>query len=359
MVHQSLPHKMTEHSVFEARPGLSVLLLPDPPRFTVVSISNDFVKITGIQKEEAVGKEYLSLFPFNPIDPDDIWKKNVRASFETVIKNKAPHGLPLQRFDIADNKGVMTERYWKSQDMPVMENGELKYIIHTAEDVTSQMRAEQKAKSFRNIEKAYDIFMAAPVIVGYLKGDDYIIEMANEDLLEVWGRTAEVRGKPLLEAIPELKGQGIIELLENVRITGEPFYAYEFPITLDREGKEDVFYFDFIYKPFYENGKSGKATGVFSVGHDVTSQVRSRASVSEAKKEAESQKRLYETINSSTPDLIYVFGLDYRFLYANDALLKMWGRSAEEAFGRTLLENGYEPWHAEMHEREIDKVVAT
>jgi PAS domain S-box-containing protein len=72
-----------------------------------------------------------------------------------------------------------------------------------------------------------------------------------------------------------------------------------------------------------------------------------------------SLRQLYEAILSSTPDLVYVFDLDYRFIYANDVLLTMWGRSAEEALGKTCLELGYEPWHAEMHAREIDQVRAT
>ncbi|RKD89090.1 PAS domain-containing sensor histidine kinase [Halopiger aswanensis] len=75
--------------------------------------------------------------------------------------------------------------------------------------------------------------------------------------------------------------------------------------------------------------------------------------------EAEQERRLYETIISSTPDLVYAFDLDYRFIFANDALLEMWGQTYEESIGNTLRENGYEPWHAEMHEREIDQVVAT
>ena len=78
-----------------------------------------------------------------------------------------------------------------------------------------------------------------------------------------------------------------------------------------------------------------------------------------AETSSSSLRQLYEAILSSTPDLVYVFDLDYRFIYANDVLLKMWGKSAEEALGRTCLELGYEPWHAEMHAREIDQVRAT
>ena len=74
---------------------------------------------------------------------------------------------------------------------------------------------------------------------------------------------------------------------------------------------------------------------------------------------SEQQRRLYEAILSTTPDFVYVFGLDHRFIYVNQALLTMWGKTAEEALGRNCLELGYEPWHAEMHDREIEEVVAT
>ena len=74
---------------------------------------------------------------------------------------------------------------------------------------------------------------------------------------------------------------------------------------------------------------------------------------------AETLKLMYETITSNTPDLIYVFALDYTFTYANKALLNMWGKTWEQAIGKNLIENGYEQWHAEMHEREIDAIVET
>jgi len=69
--------------------------------------------------------------------------------------------------------------------------------------------------------------------------------------------------------------------------------------------------------------------------------------------------RLYEAVMQATPDLVYVFDLQHRFIYANDALLTMWGRSWAESSGKTCLELGYEPWHAEMHDREIEQVIAT
>jgi PAS domain S-box-containing protein len=71
---------------------------------------------------------------------------------------------------------------------------------------------------------------------------------------------------------------------------------------------------------------------------------------------SERQKRLYETTLSNTPDLVYVFDLEHRFMFANQALLSLWDKTWEQAIGKTCLELGYEPWHAAMHDAEIEQV---
>ncbi len=92
---------------------------------------------------------------------------------------------------------------------------------------------------------------------------------------------------------------------------------------------------------------------------DVTNQNRAEQELSHLAAESDRQRRLYETILSSTPDFVYVFSLDHKVIYANDALIKMWGRGYDGAIGKSFLEIGYEPWHAEMHCREIDQVRAS
>ncbi|HYJ39852.1 MAG TPA: ATP-binding protein [Steroidobacteraceae bacterium] len=82
-----------------------------------------------------------------------------------------------------------------------------------------------------------------------------------------------------------------------------------------------------------------------------------------ARKSAEhalaNQRRMYEAILTNTPDLAYVWNREHRFIYANEGLLHMWGRTWEEAIGKNCLELGYEPWHAAMHDNEIEQVIAT
>ena len=104
---------------------------------------------------------------------------------------------------------------------------------------------------------------------------------------------------------------------------------------------------------------AGQVVVWFGTARDVTEQRQAREDLARVTAESERQRRLYATVLSGTPDFVYVFSLDYRVLYANDALIAMWGRPLADTIGKTFLDIGYEPWHAEMHCREIDQVRAT
>ena len=92
---------------------------------------------------------------------------------------------------------------------------------------------------------------------------------------------------------------------------------------------------------------------------DLTPRKEAEASLVELAAEVERRKRLYDAALSTTPDLVFVFDLDHRFTFANEALLNVWGKTWDEAIGKTCRELGYEEWHAAMHEAEIEQVRAT
>ena len=96
-----------------------------------------------------------------------------------------------------------------------------------------------------------------------------------------------------------------------------------------------------------------------AITRDVTERRDTERALGELSLRIEKERRLYHTILSNTPDLAYVFDLQHRFIYANDALLAMLGRTWEEVEGKTCYELGYDSAQAATHEREIDQVVAT
>jgi PAS domain S-box-containing protein len=92
---------------------------------------------------------------------------------------------------------------------------------------------------------------------------------------------------------------------------------------------------------------------------DATARKNAESELARLAAESEKRRRLYEAALSNTPDLVYVFDLNHRFVYANEGLLRMWGRTWDEAIGKNCLELGYEAWHAAMHDHEIEQVITT
>jgi PAS domain S-box-containing protein len=144
-----------------------------------------------------------------------------------------------------------------------------------ATSVTSVQAREELAR-----QQAYlkEIFQQAPVGITILRGPQHIIDLANPGVCEIWGRRPEeVLGRPVLEALPEVSDQGIIQLLDQVMNTGEPFLANELPVALERNGALETVYLNFIYHPMRD--AQGFISGVIAVAIDISQQVKYRQSV--------------------------------------------------------------------------------
>ena len=120
----------------------------------------------------------------------------------------------------------------------------------------------------------------APVATCLFVGRDMIIEVANEPMLAFWGKGQTVLGKPLIEAVPELKGQPFLSILNEVYTTGVPYEAKATPCDLEAGGVLGTYYFDFTYKPLRNN--AGEVYAIMDMAVDVTQQVISRRKVEES-----------------------------------------------------------------------------
>lgn len=120
----------------------------------------------------------------------------------------------------------------------------------------------------------YGLFQQAPAMICVLRGPEHRYEFVNPIYQSVFpGRSLD--GLTVAEALPELVEQGIIDLLDGVYRTGEPFYGNELLMTFDdgRGGHADK-YFNFIYQQFRE--LNGATAGVLVFAFEVTELVRAR-----------------------------------------------------------------------------------
>jgi PAS domain S-box-containing protein len=233
------------------------------------------------------------------------------------------------------------------------------WVLENTKQVAERQKIEATRTAFQQErDRLKSFFLEAPAGICILSGPELVYELVNPLYQQLFpGR--DLLGKPLLEAVAEVKGAPIWDVLQEVYRSGKTFEGNELLIPLARtpEGLVEDRYFNFIYQA--RQSESGATDGIIVFVIEVTGMIEVQQVLREAREQSEQQKRIYETITSGTPDLMYVFDLNYRFTYANSALLSMWGKTWDNAVGKSLLENGYEPWHAEMHEREIDQIKAS
>lgn len=113
-----------------------------------------------------------------------------------------------------------------------------------------------------------------------LKGQDMVLELANEPLLKIWNVGQEALGRPFLEILPEMKLQPFMGLLLDVIQNGATHYGYDEPAYFIRNnGKLETGYFNFVYQPFREH--NGAITGVIVIASDVSTSFLSRKKLEE------------------------------------------------------------------------------
>src|SRR5687767_8100521 len=84
-------------NVFESAPGLYLVLRPD---FTIVAVTDAYLRATMTKREEILGRGIFQVFPDNPNDPQASGVRNLNASLQRVLQNHAPDVMAVQKYDI-------------------------------------------------------------------------------------------------------------------------------------------------------------------------------------------------------------------------------------------------------------------
>jgi PAS domain S-box-containing protein len=131
-------------ALFESAPGLYLVLAP---ALTIVAVSDAYLKATMTKREEILGRRIFEVFPDNPDDPTATGVRNLKASLNRVLTNRAPDTMAVQKYDIRrpeSEGGGFEERYWSPVNFPVLGgDGAVAYIIHRVEDVTAFVSLKQ------------------------------------------------------------------------------------------------------------------------------------------------------------------------------------------------------------------------
>lgn len=169
---------------------------------------------------------------------------------------------------ILERNNQPEEGYFNFVYAPVHESGKASGILVIATEVTQQVKARRELEASE--QRFRNLIMEAPMATAVYMGRDMIIQLANEAMIKLWGKDQSVIGKPLLEALPEIKAQDFPTLLNQVFETGTPFHSADHPAQLTVDGQLQTFYFNFTYKPLKD--ATGHVYAILNMAVDVTRQ---------------------------------------------------------------------------------------
>lgn len=178
-------------------------------------------------------------------------------------------------------------------------------------------------------ERFRSLILEAPVATCLLVGTDMIIEVANVIMINYWGKDNSIIGQPLLQAVPELKGEALIDILKGIYITGTTHVSGNLPTRLEVNGRISTFYFDCTYKPLFD--EDGNVYAIMGMIVDVTKQ-------SMYLNELQASQEQFHSIIATAPVAMGVFlGRELVIDVPNDAFIKIIGKGPDIK-GRRLKE---------------------
>lgn len=183
------------------------------------------------------------------------------------------------------------------QLLEVYEQTSLQQADRLEQALASVDRALTEAKLER--KRLSEVFMQTPAAIAVLEGPTHVFTVSNPWYRELIGGRSVV-GMPVRDALPEIAGQGLFEVLDRVYETGETFSANAMLVHVDRngDGVPEPVYLDFVYQALLT--PEGRPFGIMVFAVDVTLQVESRK---EAERKAEELARLSAELARSNQDL--------------------------------------------------------
>lgn len=179
-------------------------------------------------------------------------------------------------------------------------------------------------------DKLKRFFMQVPTGICVLDGPQMVFEMVNPPYQQLFpGRL--LLNKPIMEALPELEGTPIIDILKSVYYTGNTFEGKELLVPLARtpNGPVEDRYFTFIYQARYD--ADDVVDGILVFVFELTETILTR------QKEKENEQRFRFLLNAM-PQQVWTARPDGSLDYVNEVVCDDFGENMDQILGRSLQE---------------------
>lgn len=367
VIHSSamLPDSEILHILAQSKDATAVY---DSPDLHICFVNEAMLKVWG-KGQGVIGKTLDEALPELEGQPFVALLKNVWESGKTYNAVDTPATLIID--------GRPKTSYFDFEYRPVIDKeGITQAILHTSTDVTSRALAWQEVAAKKQREEQLiaelsqtnqdirtvndnlsavnrDLIISneninelnlrlhesetdfkrlvaqAPVAILVFRGEDMVIDLANRPMLEILHKDASIIGQPLLDGLPELKGEPAVDLLFDVFKTGKSSDGIEVPVRMMGDNRLETRYFNFSYRPLRDGMR---IIGVMDIAVEVTAQVMARknleailAEKSVLEQSLRANEQRLQGVLDTMAEGVVIISADYNLTYINPMAQRIMG----------------------------------
>jgi len=274
----------------------------------VVDINDEFTRIFGYSREEAIGKQINEL-----IAPDELLDEATDISHRVIHGERIAVETRRKRKD-----GVLLDV--SILGAPIFHRGKQVGDYAIYRDITERKRTEERLR----IQRTYmeGLLDSAPEAIVFHDVNDIVVNV-NDEFLRMFGYSRdEAIGKPINSLVAPAGFEA-----EAAELSDSVIHGHRVEVeTKRRRNDQTVFDVSILGAPIFHEGKQ---VGVYAIYRDISERKG-------AEEEILIQKIYFERLFNSAPEAIFLHDNNDRVVRVNEEFIRMFGYSAEEAIGRPV-----------------------
>ena len=289
-----------------------------------------FERLLGRPRELLLGQELWAVLPGGAASAfAPAWRHAMQARTGVLLEERlAPGGPWLESRVLPSGDGlVIVARDVTERRLAEEERSRLLSAEHSARATVEGARARYQ-----------ELLMLAPAAVSITRGPDHHFVFSNLLHRRFYGGR-DLVGQPAREALPELAGQGVFEVMDRVFLTGSTYVGRARPVKVPRLGGEappEEMFFDITYHP--QRDLAGRVEGVAIFAYDVTDLVRSRRTAEALARDLGHSEERFRSLATATSDILWATPPSGEFVEEQPGWSAFTGQRYEELAGWGWLE---------------------
>lgn len=205
------------------------------------------------------------------------------GSYHWLLKKGTPRFLSDGNFagyisscvDITQQK--LSEQQLKSINEELAASNEELAALNEELAATNEELAESNDELLLSEARFRNLIRQAPVAICVIRAEDLIVTEVNDGYLKLVGKSREQLEKRFIwEGVAEA-AEAYSPIMHQVITSGTAFHGIEHELILNRNGRDEIMFIDFVYEPVTD--LKGTVTSIMVVGNDVTDKVMARRQI--------------------------------------------------------------------------------